>query len=47
MTQDAWFDSVRNEPEFQRLLNQAREGHQSAVAAFREAGGPAVLATPF
>jgi hypothetical protein len=40
MTADTWFESIRGAPEFQSLLDQAREGYESAAAAFRNASGP-------
>jgi DNA-binding winged helix-turn-helix (wHTH) protein/tetratricopeptide (TPR) repeat protein len=43
LADDPWFDPVRTEPEFQRLLDQAREGHESAVAASRRAGAGSLL----
>lgn len=43
LTEDPWFDSVRNEPGFPILLAQAREGHALAVAAFHDARGSGLL----
>lgn len=40
---DPWFDAIRDEPGFQRLLARAREGRQAAASAFRAAGGPGIL----
>jgi predicted Zn-dependent protease len=40
---DAWFDPLRNEPEFARLVDQSRAGHDSALAAFRDAQGARIL----
>ena len=43
MTIDTWFDSIRHDGEFERLLARARAGHQSADKAFLDAGGPELL----
>jgi DNA-binding winged helix-turn-helix (wHTH) protein/tetratricopeptide (TPR) repeat protein len=40
---DPWFDSIRKEPEFNRLAALARERFESAAAAFSAAGGPRLL----
>jgi eukaryotic-like serine/threonine-protein kinase len=43
LTEDAWFESIRSEREFQLLLDEARVGSESAAAAFRDAAGPDAL----
>lgn len=43
LTRDAWFDSMRNEPEFRQIVGRQRDSYQSMTAMFREAGGPAIL----
>jgi hypothetical protein len=40
MTADTWFESIRGAPQFQSLLERARDGYESAAVAFRNAGGP-------
>jgi DNA-binding winged helix-turn-helix (wHTH) protein/tetratricopeptide (TPR) repeat protein len=40
MTADTWLASIRDAPEFQSLLDRARDGYESATAALRNAGGP-------
>jgi hypothetical protein len=37
------FDSLRNDPAFQKLVAEAEAGRQEARAAFREAGGERLL----
>ena len=37
------FDSLRTDPEFQRMLADAEAGRQQALLAFREAGGDRLL----
>lgn len=43
LADDPWFDAIRGEPEFRALIDRAREGHESAVKAFRNTGGDALL----
>ena len=43
VTGDRWFDSLRDDPAFQRLVGRLRERYESNVAAFHDAGGPAIL----
>jgi non-specific serine/threonine protein kinase len=43
MVQDAWFDSVRAEPEFIRVLHRAEEKSAEAARAFSDAGGERLL----
>lgn len=43
ITADAWFDSVRGDGEFDRLLTRAAAAHDAAERAFRNAGGPEIL----
>lgn len=40
---DPWFDAIREEAEFHRLVGRASEGQASAAQAFRNAGGPELL----
>jgi eukaryotic-like serine/threonine-protein kinase len=43
MVQDPWFDPVRAEPEFVRLLHRAEAKRAEAAAAFTRAGGERLL----
>ena len=43
MVQDPWFDPLRGDPEFIKLLRLAETRHQEATAAFAEAGGERLL----
>jgi hypothetical protein len=43
LNRDPWFDLLRDDPEFQRIVTRLHAVHQSMVAAFVQAGGPAVL----
>ena len=43
MVQDPWFDPVRAEPEFVRLLHRAEAKRAEAAAAFARAGGERLL----
>jgi TolB-like protein len=43
LVQDPWFDPLRAEPEFIRLLHQAEEKSREAAAAFKRAGGERLL----
>jgi eukaryotic-like serine/threonine-protein kinase len=45
MVHDPWFDSVRAEPEFIRVLHRAQEASAEAAAAFTRAGGERLLGT--
>ena len=45
MVQDAWFDSMRAEPEFIRVLHRAQAANAEAAAAFGRAGGERLLGT--
>jgi len=40
---DPWLDSLRAHPEFERILELARERHQAAQAAFEAEAGPQLL----
>jgi hypothetical protein len=40
---DAWFDAVRQDEAFARLVDASRIGHDAALAVFRRANGDAVL----
>ncbi|HET9467438.1 MAG TPA: winged helix-turn-helix domain-containing protein [Vicinamibacterales bacterium] len=40
---DRWFDPIRDDPAFARLVDLSRTGHDDARAAFRGADGDAVL----
>jgi non-specific serine/threonine protein kinase len=42
-TRDPWLDSLRGDPGFHTLVGHLREQHEANLAAFREAGGPAIL----
>ena len=37
------FDGLRNHPEFEALLAQAKEGRERALLVYREAGGERLL----
>jgi tetratricopeptide (TPR) repeat protein len=43
MASDHWLDSLRNEPEFTKLLQEAETGHRKAAAAFKQLKGETVL----
>ncbi len=43
MTRDPWFDAIRAEPEFIRLLRQVEAKRRDAVAAYLEHGGDKIL----
>lgn len=43
MEKDPWLDSLRREPVFVDLLNQAETGHREAAVAFKQFGGEKVL----
>ena len=43
LVHDPWFDSIRTEHEFVRVLQRAREGSAEAAAAFAKAGGERLL----
>ena len=43
LTEDPWFDPLRNERPFQPLVERAHAGHESAGAAFRHAEGITLL----
>ena len=40
---DSWFDSLRGDSRFTRVLGRAQSRHHEAVVAFRDAGGERVL----
>jgi DNA-binding winged helix-turn-helix (wHTH) protein len=40
---DPWFDSIRDLPAFREVMKTARERHEIACRAFRDAGGDAIL----
>jgi eukaryotic-like serine/threonine-protein kinase len=43
MLRDAWFDPMRANPEFVRILERARTLHQEALSAFTAEGGESLL----
>jgi DNA-binding winged helix-turn-helix (wHTH) protein len=43
MASDPWFDPLRGDSSFDRLLGRAWMGHESATRAFVSAGGPGIL----
>jgi hypothetical protein len=43
LARDPWLDSLRGEPEFQRIVERAQERHAKARDAFRAAGGARIL----
>jgi hypothetical protein len=43
MAHDPWLDSLRGEPEFERLLAEARNRHGEAAAAFSKVQGNSML----
>ena len=43
MVRDPWFDSVRGESEFNRIIHRAEEKSAAAAAAFRQASGDRLL----
>ncbi len=43
IAQDPWFDPLRANPEFIRLLRLAQMRHWDAAAAFTDAGGERLL----
>jgi serine/threonine protein kinase/tetratricopeptide (TPR) repeat protein len=46
LAHSAVFDSLRGDPAFERVLHDAEAGRQSALDAFREAGGERLLGRP-
>jgi TolB-like protein/tetratricopeptide (TPR) repeat protein len=40
---DPWFDPIRGDSEFKRILEQAQALHQQAIDVFKAEGGPALL----
>ena len=43
MASDPWFDPIRGDSEFKRILERAQALHQEAIEVFRTEGGPALL----
>jgi hypothetical protein len=43
MSHDPWLDSLRGEPEFERLLGEASNRHRESADAFSKVQGDAVL----
>ena len=43
LERDAWFAPLRSDARMQALIRAARERHDAAAAAYREAGGPQLL----
>jgi len=43
MASDPWFDPIRGDAEFKRILHKAQTLHQEAVEVFRAEGGPPLL----
>ena len=43
LVRDPWFDSLRTEPEFVRLLRRSEQEHAESVRAYVEAGGERLL----
>ena len=43
LTRDPWLDSLRDKPEFVRLVRQAEAGHALAAEAYTRAGGERLL----
>jgi eukaryotic-like serine/threonine-protein kinase len=43
LERDAWFAPLRSDPRMQQRIRAARERHEAAAAAYREAGGPQLL----
>ena len=43
LVHDPWFDPIRTEPEFTRVLQRSQEGSAEAGAAFAKAGGERLL----
>ena len=43
LVHDPWFDSIRTEPDFIRVLHWAQQGSADAAAAFSKAGGERLL----
>ena len=43
LVRDPWFDSLRTEPEFVRLLRRSEQEHAESVRAYRQAGGERLL----
>jgi hypothetical protein len=43
MAKDPWLDSLRKEPEFEKLLHESEIGHREAAAAFKQLSGEKVL----
>jgi TolB-like protein len=42
---DPWLDNLRGDPRFEATMQQAKERHEAARAAFNAAGGPAIVGT--
>jgi hypothetical protein len=43
LARDPWLDSVRREPEFERIMRTAQERHNEARRAFLAVGGDRIL----
>ena len=43
MVRDSWFDPMRANPEFTKILDKARSLHQEALNAFTAEGGESLL----
>ena len=43
LLRDPWFESLRDEPTLQRLLDRLHDANEQIVASFHAAGGPAIL----
>jgi TolB-like protein len=46
LTRHPWITAVRDQPGFAELVGRAEQARDQALAAFREAGGPALLGLP-
>ena len=45
LERDPWLASLRGDRRMQDLIRAARERHEAAAVAYREAGGPQLLGT--
>ena len=43
MASDPWFDPIRADAGFKRILQRAQALHQGAIDVFRAEGGPPLL----
>ena len=43
LERDPWFASLQSDPRMRQCIRAARERHEAAAAAYREAGGPQLL----